>query len=120
MTASLFDPAEFFRLAQELLAAQEHEAYLRTAINRAYYACFHLALISCRRKWSWVAPDYGQHRGVIRKLREQRLTHLARQLDSLLVLREQADYDLAVTVSRIVAVRALATAADVIPRLRSL
>lgn len=115
-----FDPVGFFEAAQDLLSLGRDERYLRSAISRAYYACFHMARLGCRRKWLWQPPETGQHRAVVRKLREQHQTFLARELLKLPNLREHADYDLDTPVDQALCDGALALAADLVPRLRSL
>jgi hypothetical protein len=123
VTAQPFDPVGFYRVALAIFAGtpeESDEAYLRTVISRAYYACFHLARLGCARKWSWRPPETGQHRAVIRKLREHRQLYAARQLDALLSLRERADYDLNATIDRLVCHQALDLAGWLVPRLRSL
>jgi uncharacterized protein (UPF0332 family) len=106
-------------VALELTAIGTEERYLRSAVNRAYYACFHLARLGCERKWSWVPAEYGQHRAVIRELREHRQTFLAGRLSRLLNLREHADYDLARPVDRELSRQALALADELMPRLQT-
>ena len=120
MSAPPFDPAGFYELATVLLSNAQNESYLRTSVSRAYYACFHLATLGCRRKWSWEPPSYGEHRAVVRKLREQRQLYLAANLQTLLGLRELADYDLNVSVDEATCRQALTLAAQLVPRLRSL
>ena len=100
--------------------ARRDERHFRSAVSRAYYACFHLARLGCRRKWSWQPPETGRHRAVVRKLKEQHQTYLARELLKLLNLREHADYDLDTPVDQARCAEALAIAADLVPRLRSL
>lgn len=123
MTAQPFDPVGFYRVALAIVAGttgEPDEAHLRTAISRAYYGCFHLARLGCARKWSWLPPEAGQHRAVIRKLREHRQLYVARQLDALLSLRERADYDLNATIDRLACHQVLELAGWPVPRLRSL
>jgi hypothetical protein len=120
VTAAPFPPAAFYDVARTLLSDHDGEAFLRTAIGRSYYACHHVARLGCERKWSWSPPEYGAHRAVIRKLRDQRQPYLAQQLDALLRLREWADYDLETPVDRLVCQRALSLAAWLLPRLQAL
>ena len=120
MSQTPFDPSDFYDLAVALPSLDAREASLRTAISRAYYACFHLARLGCQRKWSWTPPPFGEHRSVIRKLREQRVLQLAAALQTLLDLREHADYDLATPIDAATCNHALDLAAGLVPRLRSL
>lgn len=57
MTARPFDWHEYFKLAQEL-AARKDEARLRSALSRAYYYVYHLALN--RAKLNGFAPRAGE------------------------------------------------------------
>lgn len=120
MSQPPFDPSNFFALATAILSHSQDESYLRTSLSRAYYACFHLARLGCGRKWSWSPPDYGQHRAVLRKLRDQRYLSLAMQLERLLELRERADYDLDMHVDDALCQKGLDIAKWLVPRLQSL
>jgi hypothetical protein len=114
------NPEVFYQVARDLAARGRDEGEWRTAIGRAYYACYHLARLGCRRKWSWSPPEQGRHRAVVRKLRQHHQHYLADHLSQLLNLREHADYDLDTPVDRALCDGALALAAALVPRLRSL
>jgi uncharacterized protein (UPF0332 family) len=120
VTSGAYDPVGFFHIAQRLQTLGNDEGYRRTAVSRAYYACFHVALAACVRKWSWAPPDFGQHRGVAGKLREQRQPLLSKQLLALLDLRERADYDLDAPIDELTCREALDLAAWLLPRLQAL
>ncbi len=86
---------------KHLLAVADHlnnnasnlytEAYFRSAINRAYYACFNIA-----KKFVQVSPsDIQQHRSVRENLkghRDLRIQKLGQNFERLYRLRTYADY----------------------------
>ena len=85
MTA--FNPSEFLGTAQDLVE-DEREAYLRTAVSRAYYAIFLLA----RDAMAVTLRDGRAHR----ETRERLMAHKRRmgtQLSLLHGLRKMADYE---------------------------
>ncbi len=84
MTA--FNPSEFLLLAEEL-AEDEREAWLRSAISRAYYGVFLIA----RDALNVTVRDGRAHR----QTRERLMTHGKRMAFSLSLLhglRKKADY----------------------------
>ena len=90
-----FDAHEFRTLAEWLVANQPHEASLRTAISRIYYAAHLLARESLRTKHGWEPTGRGDdHSAVIRELRRGKTTSLGFNINELRRLREHADYHL--------------------------
>lgn len=86
-----FDAAGFLHLSQRLVSAEPNEAGYRTAINRAYYACFLIGRESTTRK-GWLSPSYrgDDHSGLRRAL--DKVPNLSDKLLGLYQLREHADY----------------------------
>jgi uncharacterized protein (UPF0332 family) len=123
-----FDPATFLDVARSLVVTNAGEAFRRSAISRAYYACYHLALIALRRKWSWSEPDYGRHRAVIRTLADSQRTiplrrfpqSTAAKLEALLEMRERADYVTHVTIAESDQLEAIDLAEELARRLKAL
>jgi hypothetical protein len=87
MSSIGFDTAGFLRVARELATRDGDEAALRTAVGRAYYACFLLAL---RVTGTLRQRDF--HEQVLKDLGQLGHPQLASQLGSLRRLREVADY----------------------------
>lgn len=87
-----FNAQEFLQLGLRLVSYEPNEAGYRTAINRAYYACFLIGRESTTRKgWFSPPPSYtgADHSGLRRALRR---TVLPPKLLALYRLREHADY----------------------------
>ena len=89
------DPADFLAQAPLLMEAGGEAGY-RSAINRAYYACY---LMARDRQFGLDAAQWGgrgsrpSHRAVARALRERRsMRDAARSLEHLRQTREVADY----------------------------
>lgn len=95
----VFDPDEFQRLADWLVAQRTDEASIRTSISRLYYSAHLLATHRASAK-GWFSPTgRGEdHGGIIRALRSKSGRIRADQLRRLLELREHADYHLDCTV----------------------
>src|SRR5207249_4218525 len=89
-----FDPRAFFALAQSLSAAGQPEAHYRTAVSRAYYACFRVARLALERGGRWRAGTTNAHQAVINELRRRNRHHLAARLAALKGIGEEADYTL--------------------------
>ncbi len=90
------DPREFYVVAQELAAFQpQEERHRRSAISRAYYACFHLARAGLERGGRWSAGTVNTYEAVIAELRRRQRFALSERLRALKQHRQQADYDLA-------------------------
>ncbi len=88
-----FNAQEFLQLGLRLVSHEPNEAGYRTAINRAYYACFLIGRESTTRKgWFSPPPSYaaGDHSGLRRAL--NRVPNLPDKLLALYELREHADY----------------------------
>lgn len=98
MTQHSFEPSQFFDVAVELAAAVSDEKHWRTAIGRAYYACFHVTRRGLERRGRWHAPVVGAHGAVLDELSRRGRWSLRDQLRSLRDLREIADYRLDVMV----------------------
>lgn len=93
----MFDPEDFRRLAANMLRHKCGAAESRTAISRAYYAAFLLARM-------FLEPHFGFEKGAKAHEQVQRafancstiaLREIARKLDDLRDIRNEADYDLA-------------------------
>jgi hypothetical protein len=115
VTEGAFDPRGFYRVALEVAAAhREDESYRRTAVARAYYACFHLARRGLERGGRWSPGTVNVHERVLQELVSRRRTGIANGLRVLRRLREHADYDLARPVDRALADDALTKAAALV------
>ncbi len=98
----MFDGTNFFEVALNLRANGEgtptSEAFFRSAIGRAYYACFHAFRARYFAKEKWNVPkergekEYVSHRKLRLKVRELGSNVTADKLDTLVELREHADY----------------------------
>jgi hypothetical protein len=69
-----FDPRRFLDLAQVSGTAGQSEEHRRTAMSRAYYACFHLAKQGLERGGRWSAGATNVHERVLSELRSRRRT----------------------------------------------
>lgn len=87
-----FQGREFLATAIFLATQTDDEGSQRSAISRAYYACFHRARDSARRSSVVIRQDGSAHVGVRRSL-EMRDREIAFQLKRLHTLRKHADYD---------------------------
>ena len=114
MSASSFDPRAFFRLAQALGTPGQPEENRRTAVSRAYYACFHLARQGLERGGRWQAGTTNAHQAVIAELRRRNRPHLAVALSKLRLLRERADYALNDPLDEVDTQEALNQAAEIL------
>jgi len=65
LSSSPFDPRAFFRVAQALGAPGQPEENRRTAVSRAYYACFHVARMALERSGRWQAGTTNSHQAVL-------------------------------------------------------
>lgn len=90
-----FDARGFFEVAVALSQQYaEDERYRRTAVSRAYYACFHLAKQGLERSGRWSAGMTNAHERVLAELANRRKYDQRTNLRDLRRLREQADYAL--------------------------
>jgi uncharacterized protein (UPF0332 family) len=95
MAAAPFDWSEYFRLADEL-GRRADEASLRSAISRAYYYIYHLALARAEANAYKPLPGEGKHAQLWRVFSAspepdcQRLAVIAVRLKEK---RERADYE---------------------------
>ncbi len=112
MSTALFDPRLFFRLAEALGTPGQPEENRRTAVSRAYYACFHVARGWLERGGRWHAGSTNAHQAVISELRRRNRWHLGTRLDSLRQLREHADYTLEVPLEEVHVRDALSAATE--------
>jgi uncharacterized protein (UPF0332 family) len=97
------DPTEFIDAASEFLSS-DREAYLRSAVSRAYYGAFHVvrALVV---DLGVQVPRHDVHdklRWCLKESHEPIAQEVARRLNSLRVERNKADYDLAAATFRLV------------------
>ncbi len=107
----MFDPINFFQLAQRLV--EGNEAEIRTSISRAYYASFLISRdkIGLRLK----IPEV--HREVVKKLyRKSPVT--ANSLHRLRRLRNMSDYDTKIKVKTDDGETALKLADSIISEIR--
>lgn len=108
------DPIELVELAERLLAnPRRDESSCRTAINRFYYACH---LTARDQRYGLDANSHQgrrpSHQAILRVVREQAGSDLARDLEDLKRMREVADYVLNSDHPEIRAVFTRATAAN--------
>jgi len=90
-----FDWLEYFTLAEEL-ANRTDEASLRTAISRAYYSIYHLALARAKANNFAALPGEGTHAQLWRlftKSPEPDCMKLGQMAERLKDKRVRADYD---------------------------
>lgn len=94
MAAQPFDWSGFLALANEL-ARRQDEASLRSAMSRAYYYVYHLAVERAIRNGFATRPGEGSHTQLWRNYSdspEPRCRHLAEIAKRLKEKRERADY----------------------------
>jgi len=82
-----FDPLEYLALARDLVAESSHEARLRAATSRAYYALFLII-----RDWVGVEGQQNVHSKVLQALGSRGQQGVGGRLHRLRRLREAADY----------------------------
>jgi hypothetical protein len=96
MAAAPFDWSQYLRLAQELGGRPDNEASLRSAISRAYYYVYHLALERAEANAYRPRPGEAKHAQLWRVFSGspepdcQRLAVIAARLKEK---RERADYE---------------------------
>src|SRR6266404_1380992 len=96
MAAAPFDWFGYFRLANELGKRLDDEASLRSAISRAYYYVYHLALARAEMNTYKRTPGEASHTQLWRVFSLnpepdcQRLAEIAKRLKEK---RERADYE---------------------------
>lgn len=89
----MFEPREFFHLAQELARQGDREAATRTAVSRAYYGAFLQAEIWLQTQGVAFSRTGRDHQIAVRELRK--ISRFAGDaLQSLRLSRNAADYDL--------------------------
>jgi uncharacterized protein (UPF0332 family) len=94
MAAQPFDWSGYFQLAQEL-AKRKDEASLRSALSRAYYYVYHLALQRAQNNGFSTLPGEGTHKQLWRNYSgspEPDCQTLAEIASRLKEKRERADY----------------------------
>lgn len=93
--AAHFNWLDYLTLAEELSRRQD-EASLRSAVSRAYYYVYHLALQRAKANDFIARPDEGTHKQLWRLYNgspEAACQSLARIANRLKERREQADYN---------------------------
>jgi uncharacterized protein (UPF0332 family) len=116
---------DFLKVATDLaMASDTTQGALRTAVSRAYYAAFLEAREVIRPFQGKVGLDgYGSHRRVrelINNCGVERCNEVFRQLADLYKRREDADYDLKVTINALTVRLCLRTANEIIDYVNSL
>jgi uncharacterized protein (UPF0332 family) len=94
MAAQPFNWSGYFQLAEEL-AKSNNEASLRSALSRAYYYVYHLALDRAKANGFTIVPGEGFHKQLWRNYGgspEPACQKLAIIADRLKEKRERADY----------------------------
>ena len=102
-----FDPALFLQLAERLVERGEDEAWYRTSVSRAYYACFLKAREALRSRGLPFTGGPEDHRLVAKYLREALGRGAAYKLGRLRMMRNEADYDVGKAVDRSAAEKAV-------------
>lgn len=88
-----FEGRGFLATAIFLTAQTDDEGAQRSAISRAYYACFHRARDYARRSSMGIRQDGSAHVAV-RRFLEERDQEAAFELKRLHTVRKRADYDI--------------------------
>lgn len=90
---SEFDGKEFYNLGVKIAVTYRNEAGYRTAIGRAYYACYLVGANATKNK-GWFSPTYSvsDHSALRRALKNRGKDGIADELLDLYILREHADY----------------------------
>lgn len=90
-----FEWGDYLKLAEALVEAETTEAYLRTAISRAYYAAFHAAKQRAEHTLNTSTPRFRSHRWTIDFFLSSPRSHdrhIGRILQRLKKDRVKADY----------------------------
>lgn len=93
-----FDWRDYLGLAMELSDDADTafpEAASRSAVSRAYFSSYNVALTYAQRRWGWRPPVRGadKHQAVARKFRDEGQDEIADRLDTMRHSRNAADYD---------------------------
>jgi uncharacterized protein (UPF0332 family) len=122
-----FDWSDYFRLAKELAGQSTmpagHEARLRSAISRAYYAAFCLAKNHLRDKEGHPIPREDVHKWVRDQFKnslEPNRNQVGHDLNRLRLGRNKADYDDSVPMLPLTTTKALKRAQRILNTLASL
>lgn len=95
-----FNPEDFLEVGTRVLSSPDlgSEAFIRTAIGRAYYAAhlFARETLLAQHRIERDRKGKTRHGAVIRALNKPGTEFAANALDSLMTLREGSDYDLQV------------------------
>jgi|GraSoiStandDraft_15_1057317.scaffolds.fasta_scaffold385175_1 uncharacterized protein (UPF0332 family) len=92
-----FDWSHYLDLAQDLFRQAANspyeDAYLRSAISRAYYATYHKARLRLYNKWGISVPaDASAHSAVRKEFWQKNHKQIAATLDRMRIDRNRADY----------------------------
>lgn len=98
-----FDPAEYFRLAQKMIAeSSPSEAVLRTAIGRAYYSTFLSARAKVPANLLTMASRPADQHWVVRvAMKKMGHSKIADKLDALSTTRGKCDYDMSASIQKL-------------------
>jgi hypothetical protein len=78
----------------EACAGRDEEPWIRTSIDRFYYAAFLASREYCEDHLGYVRMRFGREHGEVPRLLMHRDAHIADQLLFLRSIRNAADYDL--------------------------
>lgn len=112
----LFDPVEFFHLAEFLYSEQKHQAGYRATIGRAYYA----AMLFARNKAGISSRGVGGHQSVVNFYRansDANLAVIGNRLDDLRASRANSDYECTIVISSREAGKCLAQSREILNKL---
>lgn len=115
----MFDPSEFFVIAEDLYKNNTTPAGYRTVIGRAYYAAFLVA----RNRAGLISTGAGGHENVAKHYKsapDAVHTLIGNRLDTLRAERASADYDCTADIGQRKAGKAIALSRDVIKDINGL
>lgn len=123
----MFDPLRFLTFSKHVvgLTPPVDEAFYRSGVSRAYYAALLVAREEARGRLGLGLPAGGKlhHKDIIEKYLKSRssakLRNIGQKLQSLKSDRENADYELGITVSQGDAQGAVLVAEDILQLISS-